>query len=124
MQPSRSADILVRTNTPTSHSPENARGSPSVPPFCGQECPCSYTFSWMHSIHVLPQQAKVHTVFFERNARGRLVVHAGNEPARLHQRDQPLELRAHGGLALIHCHLVEVADHSQARLTLAQPHPT
>src|ERR1035441_5637302 len=118
MQPSRSADILVRTNTPTSHSSENACGSPSVPPFCGQECPRSYTFSWMHSIHVLPQQAKVHTVFFERNPWGRLVVHAGNKSSRLHQRDQPLELRAHGGLAFVHGHLVEVADHAQVRIPL------
>src|ERR1035438_2337156 len=99
MQPSRSADILVRTNTPTSHSSENACGSPSVSPFCGQECPRSYTCSWMHSIHVLPQQAKVHTVFFERNARGRLVVHAGNKPAGLHQRHQDRKSVAEGGVA-------------------------
>src|ERR1035441_6463920 len=108
MQPSRSADILAPTNTPTSHSSENARGSPSVPPFCGQECPRSYTFSWMHSVHVFPQQTQVYAIFLKRNARGRVVTHTGDDPAGLHQRDQPLELRAHGGLALVPRHLVEM----------------
>jgi len=62
---------------------------------------------------VFLQQLQVQPILVERDPGGRLVVDAGNEAAGAHEGLQPLELRPHGRLALVHRHLVIVADHPQ-----------
>ena len=52
--------------------------------------------------------------------RGCLVVDAGYETARAHQRQQPLELGADGLLTLVQNHLIKMADHAKLRVLLAK----